>query len=753
VLHDFAAWRESLKSVTELGAFRDLGGSLITADGDGRPVEAVEISAAAFRLARVRPLLGRTLVAGDERPDAPPVVVIGHGVWQARFAGDSGAVGRTVRIGDTYATVVGVMPAGFAFPVSHELWAPLRLNAVDYPRGVGPELTVFGRLAPGVTLDEAQAELETLGRRASAEFPETHRHLRPRVAPYATVFLTLSAEELRWLLAVNVFMVMLLVLACSNVALLMFARAATREGELTVRTALGAGRGRIVAQLFAEALVLGGLASAVGLAAAGFGLRWGLGFLTLNLGRLPFWYTDRLSPATLLYAAGLTALGAAVAGVVPALKVTRGLGARLRQASAGGGGLQFGGVWTAVIVVQVAVTVTFPMSTFVLQRELTQTRSYDVGFAAGEYLSARVEMDPRATPGAPPESALAAHRARFGAALETLRQRVAAEPGVTGVTFVDVLPRMYHPPSHIELDEGEAAPSVARQRTYYVSTASVDPSYFDVLDRPVVAGRAFRAADLGPEGRAVIVDQAFVEDVLRGRNPIGRRLRFVPPAGAEHGGAAAAAAPWYEIVGVARSLGMAYRHGRAAGLYRPAALGSGGRINLAVHVRGDPAALAPRVRAIATAVDPTLRLSGIQPLDGIMNPGLWALSRVLSVTVVLSGVALLLSLAGIYAVLSFTVARRTREIGVRVALGASRRRVVAAIFRRPVAQVGLGVAAGGALIAAVASALPGAGLGPRQLALLAAYALFMLGVCLLACVVPTRRALRVEPTEALRADG
>jgi len=258
------------------------------------------------------------------------------------------------------------------------------------------------------------------------------------------------------------------------------------------------------------------------------------------------------------------------------------------------------------------------------------------------------------------------------------------------------------------------------------------------------------------------VDRGFVDEVLKGRNAIGRRVRLSEGRAVDEAGSDAPR-PWYEIVGVVEDLGMGHvaEQGRPAGLYLPAPMGGAGTdgaVHMMVHVRGDPMALAPRLRTLATAVDPTLRLSEFQRLDEVADHLLWLIGLWLRITVVLSAIALLLSLAGIYAVLSFTVARRTREIGVRVALGASRRRVVIAIFRRPLTQVGLGVLAGGALIAA-AALVPspdtgplGGGLSLRQAALLVAYAAFMLAVCMLACIVPTRRALGVEPTEALRVE-
>jgi putative ABC transport system permease protein len=765
-LHDFVRWRAGLSSVTDLGAYRDVTRNLITSDGDARGVTGAEVTATAFRIAPTRPLLGRVIVPADELAGAPPVVVLGYDVWRTRFASAPGVIGRNVHFGQASATIVGVMPEGFAFPVAHELWTQLQPDVLDRtPRG-GPGVTIFGRLAPGVSLDEAQAELTTFGRRAAAEFPATHAQLQPRVVPYAKGFSDLNLNNLAIFGSIYFFALLLLVLVCSNVALLIFARAATREGELVVRSALGADRSRIVMQLFAEALVLGGVAAVVGLAAADYALRnWAAEFVRANLTELPFWYNLGLSPATVAYALGLAVLAAVIAGVLPALKITRGLGSRLKQGTAGGGGVRFGGVWTAVIIAQVAVTVAFPSVVFIEQRELRRIESFDVGFAADEYLGLRVDMDV-VDSRADAEAAATAQRARYRARLDELRRRVAAEPGVAGVTFVDRLPRMFHREGYVEVEGATIAPghgglaaTKAFPALHEVSFAWIDPSYFDVLKTPILAGRAFNSGDVSPDPRVVIVDQAFVDQLLQGRNPIGRRMRFVE---AKSDGQRVEALPWIEIVGVVKDLGMtfvAHQH-RAAGVYLPADLAYG-PFHMAVHASGDPLSLGPRVREITAAVDPMLRLSNLQRVDQIADGMLWIVRMWLSVSVLLAGIAVLLSLAGIYAVLSFTVARRTREIGVRVALGASRRRLVAAIFRRPLTHVTLGVAAGVTLIVLLAVLLASGegGLGRIEggfslsnVALLLAYAALMLGVCLLACVVPTRRALNVEPTEALRAE-
>jgi hypothetical protein len=478
-----------------------------------------------------------------------------------------------------------------------------------------------------------------------------------------------------------------------------------------------------------------------------------------------------VSPATIVYASALTVISAIVAGVMPALKITRGLGARLKHGTAGGG-VRFSGVWTVVIVAQVAMTVAFPAVVAFEQSQVRHIKTFPAGFAAEEFVAVRLGTDGANAVGTDSAAARAmrdAQQARFGAALEALRQRVVAEPGVAGVTFVDGLPRAWHDQYRIELDDADlvagraaigAASPPKTNPLPVVSFAGIDPSYFNVLETPILAGRAFDGRDLAPGARAVIVDQAFVEQVLHGRNAIGRRVRFKanqgprPLPGEEE-------RPWFQIVGVVKELGMGspLEKERASGLYVPTSPQRLNQVYMLVHARGDPLAVVPRMRSIATAVDPTLRLSEIQRVSEVSDAMLWILGLWIKITVLLTGIAILLSLAGIYAVMSFIVARRTREIGVRVALGASQRGIVLAIFRRPLIQVAIGVGVGGILIALAAEALAhsemsnaGNGVSLGLLAQLVAYGALMFAVCLFACVVPTRRALSVEPTEALRAE-
>jgi len=747
-VHDLFVWREGLRTVTDLGAYRDVPRNVAVPGGETHEVLAAEMTSSGFTVSSATPLLGRTLNAGDERGDAPPVAVLGYELWKDRFGSDPAILGKPVKIGDSFATVVGVMGEGYAFPVAHELWMPLRVEQLDRtPRGGAP-ISVFGRLADGASYEDAQAELDVIGRRMATQFALTHEHLRPRVISYVADDEP-SSDMLAMTVASNVMVVALLALVCGNVALLLFARAATRETELTVRSALGASRGRIVMQLFAEALVLGAVAAAVGLGAAAITLRvWARYYLEINYGTLPFWLDPDLSPTTVLYAIGLTFFGAVIAGVLPALKVTRGLSAKLRQGTAGGG-LRFGGVWTVVIVAQVAATVLLPAIVALEQNEVSRIETYDMGFPAREYLAVSVQTDSSLDT---TSAGRDAWRLRTAATFETLRQRVAGEPGVRGVTFVGEMPATSHGGARIQLADSAQVPNGLR----WVSIARADPGYFEVLGAPILSGRGFHSGDLAPDARSVVVDLGFVKHALGGLNPLGRRMRI-----------GTADSTWWEIVGVVKDLGMGspIERSPAAGIYKPATPEAIGDPFMMIHATGDPLALTPRLRAIAAAVDPNVRLNGFTRMDRVSDPLVWFLTLWRRITTVLTGIAVLLSLAGIYAVLSFTVSKRTREIGVRVAVGATPRRILATIFRRPLAHVGTGIAVGSLLVGlgtiVVQNHQPdtdlgmhtlAAGLSLGQLAVLIGYAALMLGVCLLACVVPTRKALAIQPTEALRAE-
>lgn len=755
--YDFHMWRQSLRTVEDLGAFRLVQRNLAVGQEGAEPVEVAEISAAAFRVTRTAPMLGRTLVESDEDRRATPVVVIGHRLWQTRFAADPVIVGRVVRLGDEQVTVVGVMPEGFAFPVHHSLWTALRSR--ESPREPsGRPLQLFGRLAPGVTLQQAQAEAATVVARAAADFPEHYANLTPHVLPYVTSIIWIPPDLLvrAGIQSINLFAGLFLIVVCGNVALLMFARAATREREILVRSALGASRNRIVMQLFAEALVLGTLAAVVGVTATNLGVKWALDAMSSESDEWPFWIEGGLSATTWVYAILLTLLAAAVTGVLPALKVTAGnLESRLRRASAGGGGLRMGGIWTVLIVAQIAATVLFTAVASVAQRQAAQIASTTAAFPAEEYLGVRLEMDQPPSTDGQTEAAQVTFRQQYTATVRSLAQRLEAEPAVAGATLAERLPLMPQSDDRIEVDEGSATSLRAEYRT---ATAAVDLYFFDVFQGRALSGRGFTSSDVEKGANIALVNRLFVEKVFAGRNAIGRRIRYKP----RRGQSSSEPGPWIEIVGVVPDLvpdihaPLKLDNPAKPVVYRPL-VAANSPVYLALHVRGDAAAFATTLRRVATDLSPTLRLTDIQRLD-LATSGDTRAWRVLAhVITFISAITLFLSLAGIYAVMSFTVTRHTREIAVRVALGAQARAVVFDVLRRPVSHVALGSVLGclpiGGLMALSTSGTPSdASTMAGRVLLLVGYAMLMVGVCALACIGPTVRVLRVQPTEALREE-
>jgi predicted permease len=746
-LQEFAEWREALRTIQDLAAYRTVGRNIRVGQDVGEPATIAETSAAAFRIAGTAPTLGRALTAADERADAGSVVLVGYEAWQTRLSADPNAVGRTILLGDTPATIVGVMPEGYDFPMA-DFWVPFRLNPLDYEPLSSPPIMVFGRLAEDASMDEAQLELEVWADRAALQSPSTHGLLRPSVVPFTQMFFEFPGFFSPEIATANLFVIALMVLLSANVALLVFARSATRESELVVRSALGAGRRRIIGQLFAEALVLASVATVVGVWAGARVFDWGIGLTVANEGALPFWIRRTLSPLAVGYAVILAIVAAAVAGVVPGMKATRDLGARLKEGTAGGGGMRFGGVWTAVIVVQVALTVTFPAFTIFLWQETVRQREMGVDVAFDEYITARIEGDAEVPRTADEREGSLVLADRYASDVAELERRLAGDPAVASVTFADALPRVYHPSHQIEVDEGGVEPPDARGLR--VGRTEVRRGYFGALGAPVLGGRDFDSRDVETGAPVVVVDEPFVERILAGRNPIGRRIRYVwregvgelPPDG-----------PWYEIIGVVDDLGIETGWGRG-GIYHVAPATTY-PAHVLVHVRGEPRDYIPRIRALAASVDPTLQLLDARRLDEATSATREERAYWLGVVVTLSAITLMLSLAGIYSVMSFTVSRRTREIGVRVALGANPLRIVASTLRRPLGQVISGIVGGAVLVTSMVwyGISTAEELGVTELAWIAGYAVLMLLVCMLACIVPARKALRIEPKEALTDAG
>jgi predicted permease len=732
VARDFLEWRRTLRTIDGLGAFRSETRNLTAGDSVPEPVRTVALTATAFATARVTPLLGRPVLATDEAPGAPGVIAIGYDLWQRLFAGRLDVVGSVVRLGDTRATVIGVMPEGFAYPVNYDAWTPLSLRAVYGPLEGSP-IGVIGRLAPGVTLEQARAEVRASGERAASAMPATHKHLRPSVAGLAQAEGDLS-QTLR-----NLPVLLVLLIACTSVGTLIYARTATREGEIAVRSALGASRARIMLQLFVEALVLASVAAAAGLVAADRVLTWGIN----SIDDTPFWITPGLRPSTILYAAVLAVITAAMLSFLPALKVTRARVQTHLAHRAGGATLRFGLVWTGAMVVQVALTAIGIPTAMETANEAMLKQNIRAAFPSREYLAARIDLE--RPEGDEPTPVLEEQKAQAFAALS---RRVAQEPGVVAVTFADHAPGSLPTGRAVEI---EPSPGAGASYASSFDTTAVGPGFFEALDRPIVAGRAFHGGDWNPAAHAVLVNQSFARRFASqggSGSPVGARLRWVAPS-------APAPEPWREIVGVVRDIGLNPDDSgdEPAYVFYPASAGA--LSVMIVRTRGNPATLAAPLPRIAAGVDPRLVISDSRPLETWIRNRDDSLNLQAMAMAGITGLVLFLSALGIFSLVSVSVSRRTREIGLRTALGAQPRHVLTGILLRAVVLMGSGTAAGGGLLLLAV----GLGAGPSgrpedDVPLFAAYlgvtSAVMLTACLLASVGPARRALGINPIEALR---
>ena len=745
-LHDFAVWREELTTFQAVAASRSDLWNVHSEDGRAEPVRGAEITASAFDILRVPPLLGRTLTAPDEVIDAPDVVVVGADLWDSRFGRDPEIVGKTIRIAGLPHTVVGVMPEGFLFPIADHLWLPLRANPTDYQRGEGPYLRVFGRLADGVSMDQARAEVETVGRRMAAEYPDTHTRLRAEVVPMPILAMGQSADTASdpFIYIAQLVSILLLMIMCGNVSIIILARTAARSGEIAVRTALGASRVHIVSQLLVEALVLALLATGLGLLAANWTAHQ---VQTLLSGMLPYWMDMGLGLRSVLLALGLGVFCAVVASVVPALKATgRGIQSNLQRSAGRASAIRFGAGSTALIVTEVALSVGALSIGAAQMRTVFQDTTGELGIELEHYLSARLGIPSADQTVGQADSYLDDFWNQVGTTQMELKRRIESEPGVLSVAMTRDLPGMNHRRRVMEV-EGDIAS--ANSGTPRVAQATVDVDFFQDLGHPILDGRGFGSDDI-PEERgahrdAVIVNTTFVDQVLGGQRAIGQRIRYRANNDDPN--------PWYEIVGVVGPLAMnSLNPARDAGVYYPAGPGEINPVGYVIETGDDPTAFTPRLRVITAEVDPAAMIQRpmlLSDLENINASAFWLGTLAL---VLLSGIAILLSAAGLYALMSFTVAQRTREIGIRTALGAHPRSIIYTVMRRAAIQLTLGVVLGAALGAwLLADVSQSPSIKPQNMSLvLAAVVAGTVLVGTLACLAPTLRGLRIQPTEALR---
>jgi len=744
-MHDLVMWRREMTTVGEIGAFRTIARTATSAGRSAEAVQVAQITADGFNITRVAPVIGRAMVTADENPGAPPIVVIGYDVWHSRFGGDASVLGRELRLGNEVHTIVGVMPEGYGFPVNHAYWIPLRTDATFGPRE-GPDIFVFGRLRDGVAMAQAQAELSALGVQAASAYPFTHARLQPRVMPYAHPILDIQGTTTRDFAAMQSLISMLAVIVAVNVGVLVYARTATRQREIAVRTALGASRRRIVGQLFIEALVLSAAASAAGIALARFGITRGFAiYAAEGSDPVPYFLNPDMPLAVYIYVAMLTVFTALVAGVLPALHATgRGAHDTLKQAS-GTDGLRLGRVWTAMIIAQVAIAVTGLPAVMMISWSGMQGGLTTANYNEESFLAATITADPDPPAGMPASVYERELVVRFEKTKADLVARLEAEPAVDDVTVAATVPGA-EPRARIAVDGAVDVPAGALD----VDFNRVAPDFFDAFGARIIAGRTLRDGDSTGEIQAIVVNRAFVNQLLGGANAVGRRVRYVE---ADRREAARGGTPTqYEIVGVVTDLGT---NTIAPDLIDPViyhSLPSATRATALLRMRGnDPSQFAARLRDLTSALDPTLRLRVVtfsemkrQQMTGLRLMVLGSSLVILT--------ALLLSAAGIYAMMSFTVSQRRKEIGIRAAMGADAGQLLRSIFTKAALQLAAGVVVGTVLALMIDQASDGEMLGSLGRGLLPVTAVVMTVVGLCAAIGPARRGLRIQPTEALRAE-
>lgn len=725
-LADLSDWQQA-ETLAGVSAYTRTSATLADGTGPAERVDGVYVSAGTFELLGAAPQLGRSIARGDDHSGAAKVAVLSHELWTSRYGGMPDIIGRPIRIDGAPATIVGVMPPGFTFPLTGQMWLPLaHMPGVRADTRDARTLGAVARLADNVTLTSARAELETLAAGLALQYPATNEGVRPVMVPFASRYLgTFTTPEPLLLLTSAI---LLLVVACVNASTLLLTRAATRGHEIALRSVMGASRRRIVAQLLTESVALASLAGVGGFVLATFAVR-AFASTTTNLG-LPPWTRFTMDLNVFAFIAAIC-LGAGIAfGCAPALQLSRTAtplaikdGGRSIAGTAGTGRLMRG-----LLSVQVAVAVVLLAGAVTIAGRAREVERADLIVQPAGVLTARLPLPANALDN--PDA-----RDRFVA---TLLERMSATPGVTAASVSTTLPFVGAPSATLEREgdrEPDAGPSVC--------TVGASAGYFDTLALPMLAGRLPGPA----EREAVIVNEAFVSGPGVRQNVVGQRIRLHrPPAGAS--------TPWLTIVGVVPSVRQTPMGDARACVYLPFALEPGANLALMLRTSGHAPSLAPDLRHVVNALDSDLAVSNVLTLEELSYTVRWTTRTISQVLSIFGLVAFVLSMMGVYAVAASGVAHRTREIGIRLALGAARHHIVRLVAGRvtPALAAGLmlGIAGGTGVIQLLRGVLVGQNNGSLTPLLVIAAA--VVGIVVLACSVPVRRALRIDPAHTLRAE-
>ena len=706
--------------------------------GGGEPVRlpACRVTASLFPLFRVEAARGRTFLPEEEQPGREQVAVLTHALWERLFAADEALVGREITLNGRPHTVVGILPPHFMLPdQSAEIFLPLAFTPAqraDTARG-NEFLTFLGRMKPGVTLPQVPDDMERIARGVRERFPDYYTDslgwgttvvpLREQIAGRVRPALLVLAGAAGFVLLI----------ACANVANLMLVRAAGRGREVAVRLALGAGRLRIARIILSESLLLALAGGAAGLLLA----LWGIDFLVaLDPGNLPRLTEVRIDGRVLLFTLGLSILTGLLFGLAPALRATRSdLTAALKDggpgATAGPGRGRLGNV---LAIAEIALALTLLISAGLLIRSFLRLQKVDPGFRARGVLSAQITLT----------SGRYAEKRAQAAFVRDLIAEVHAIPGVESAGAVSELPMAGSNSTASFQVEGQQTGAADGDSLSAFRTAS--PGYFKTMEIPVLRGREFRDADGSDAPRAVVVDRRLAERYWSGQDPIGRRLKMTFDGPDD---------PWRSVVGV---VGEVKHYGLNASsyphIYIPYAQMPIPYVCLVARTGADPAALPAALREKVRGIDTGLPLYNIKTMEQYVSGSLARPRFTTLLLGIFAAVAVILAAVGIYGVISYSVAQRTHEIGIRLALGATRRDVLRLILgqcaRFSLAGVAIGIAGAVALTRLLGSLL--FGVGPLDPPTYAGVSILFISVALVASYMPARRATRVDPAVALRCE-
>ena len=737
-LQDYLDIRDETRTLESLAG--SLASSVNLSDDELLPerVSGAYVTGNFFRMIGEQPVLGRDFADADDLPGAEPVVLLGHSVWQNRYEGDPGILGRIVRVNSLVATVVGVMGENMRFPNNNDIWIP----QANLPPATGTEnrgtrnFNVVGRLAPGVGIDQARDELRGIGTRLAGAYPETNAEVLPALESYAE---RVNGDEIRLIfLSLMGAVGFVLLIACGNVANLLLAKSSERAKEIAVRVSMGATRARIVRQLLVESLLVAALAAVVGLGFAVLGVRW-FDSVTQNVGK-PYWMEFTMDPMVFGFMVAVCVATAVVFGLAPALYVSRtDVNAVLKEGTRGGSGGVRARRWAGFLIMgEVVLTLVLLSGAGFMMRSFMNLYTMDLGIESDGLVAMEIYLPLTKYP--QPDQQMAVYDDLLD------RMRTVAEVGGRAA-LTSSMPLSGGGGGGLEVDGRAAEPGEERP---VVTTLSVSEDYFDVLGLPLRQGRAFNRDDGAIGSEVAIVNERFVEVHFPEGDPLGRQLRLVA------GETAAPDQPWLTVVGVVPNVRQRDVEANQddAVVYRPLRSAPTRAIGLLVRAAGDPGSATPVVRETMRAVEPDVPLADIMPLEERLATQRWPFRVFGTLFGIFAGIALTLSAVGIYSITASSVAQRTREFGIRASLGAEPRAISWLALRRVLGYLLIAVPVGGAGAYGVGRLLRSllVQTTPGDPVTLASVVLLMVGVAVLASLWPARRAARIDPMVALRID-